>query len=78
MAEGQQSRFGRRLKQAKLAAVLLAVGLVLIVFFQNNQREAFSILFWQVALPRSVLLLVAFVAGAGAGLLAGHLMGRRR
>lgn len=66
------------LKRAKFVLLLVVVVLVLIVFFQNLRNTTFTMLFWHPEIPAAVLLLAAFVAGAGVGGIALHLLRRPR
>ncbi len=66
------------LRRARWAAGLAVVVLVLIVLFQNVETATFEVLLWTPELPRFVVPLLAFVAGAVAGVVAWHLLRRRR
>ncbi len=66
------------MRRVRLAALLAVVVLVLIVLFQNTEPATFDVLFWRPQVPRALLVLGAFGAGAVAGMLALHLLGRGR
>lgn len=55
---------------------LLLLGLVVLVTLQNVETVQVSFLLWSVELPRAVLLVVIFAAGAAVGWLFGRLRNR--
>ena len=65
-------------KRIKLGAVALIVILALIILFQNNGNRSFRVLFWEPAIPPSVLLLAAFAGGVVTGALALSYLHRAR
>lgn len=51
----------------KLVATVLGLLLIVIVILQNMEQATTNILFAQIQMPRSVLLLVTLLIGFGAG-----------
>lgn len=69
---------GNWLAKVKLIAILLVSALVVIVFFQNiNKQDTYDVLFWDPQIPRALALLATLVVGAVAGAVAAHLLRRR-
>lgn len=60
------------LEKLRLVVALIAVALVVILFFQNQETVTTHVFFWTVAMPRFVLLGSVFVMGALAGYLVAH------
>ncbi len=69
---------GSWVAQVKFVCLLVAVVLVLIVIFQNNEVIEYEVLFWKPRLPRYLLPLVAFLVGVLSGLVVPRLLRRRR
>lgn len=63
---GGVRKWARRLR---LGALLGVVALVLIVLFQNMGTATYRILFWEKDVPRLLMLVIVFAAGALAGAL---------
>ncbi len=64
--------------QAKFVAVLVLVVLVLIVIFQNVGTYPFQLLFWELEVSVSAVMVGLLLVGVVVGMLAAHLLGRRR
>jgi uncharacterized integral membrane protein len=65
-------------RRMKTILVLIAVVLLLILFFQNRQGATVEVLFWSPQIPVSLLMLGTFVAGAAIGWIALRLWSGRR
>ncbi len=59
----------RKLRIGLGAALVL---LVLVFALQNNEQVSVAFLFWHVSMPRSLLLMLPFVAGVGVGWILRH------
>lgn len=57
------------MKKPKLIAVVVLVILLVIMVLQNTATVETKLLFVTVEMPRSILLMVTFLLGAGVGLL---------
>jgi uncharacterized integral membrane protein len=64
--------------QAKFVAVLVLVVLVLIVIFQNVGTYPFQLLFWELKVSVSAVMVGLLLIGVVVGMLAAHLLGRRQ
>ncbi len=75
----EQHRPGAWTARLKLIAGTVLVVLVLVVIFKNSEPTVFDLIFWEAPpLPLFVLLLAAFLVGAGAGWVASHFLRRRK
>jgi uncharacterized integral membrane protein len=56
-------------RRVKVIGLIVLIGLVVIVAFQNMGQASFQVLFWSVKMPLAAMLLLAFLVGglAGAG-----------
>jgi uncharacterized integral membrane protein len=64
--------------QAKFVAVLVLVVLVLIVIFLNMGKHPFQLLFWELKVSVSAVMVGLLLIGVVVGMLAAHLLGRRQ
>jgi uncharacterized integral membrane protein len=79
MAEGRRGvGLGGWMRRIRIATLVVLAVLVLIVLFQNTEPATFDVLFWRPQVPLALFFLGAFAAGALAGALAWHLLGRGR
>ena len=60
------------MNRTKLVLIAVAAVLALILIVQNTEDVQTRVLFWTVALPRAVLLLVTLLLGFAIGVLAGQ------
>jgi len=58
------------MKRAKTISLAILALLVIVVVLQNTETVRPKLLFWSVAMPRAVLLLVTLLAGFALGMLA--------
>ena len=63
---------------AKLVTLSVGVTLVLIVIFQNMESVEVKFLFWELLMPRTLLLAFTLLLGALAGMFAAFYINRRR
>jgi len=69
---------GQKARQARLILIAVATVLLAIILTQNAGWGQVELLFWQVRMPRIVLLLVILLVGFALGLLAASMLMRRR
>ena len=69
---------GQKARQAKLILIAVAAILLVIILIQNASWVEVALLFWQVRMPRIVLLLVILLIGFALGLLTASMLMRRR
>ena len=66
------------MKRPKLIFLVTLGVIVLILIFQNTEVTTINLLFWTLAMPRSLLLSLTFMMGALAGVIAVHLLKKKK
>ena len=73
-----QNREGENVKNPKVIACL-AVGILLVIFlFQNMDHVALRVYFWQVSMPKIILVPLAILVGFVAGFVVAKISGKNR
>ncbi len=63
---------------AKLILLVAPLVMLVIVLFQNIKAAPVALLFWEIEMSKSLLLILTFLLGAIFGILAGLQMSRSR
>ena len=73
---GEQTVLG--VSKPKLIAGVAGLALVIITILQNTDAVPVNVLFWEITMPRWILLSLVFGAGAAAGVIIPRWRKRRR
>jgi len=61
--------------KAKTVIVLILIGLFLVILLQNTEIVTFQLLFWEITMSRSLLMLVIVIIGFVLGYIVGRMGG---
>lgn len=61
--------------KAKTVTILILIGLFLIILLQNTEIITFQLLFWEITMSRSLLILVIVIIGFVLGYIVGRMGG---
>jgi len=78
MASKHQNREEEKMKNPKVIAGLVVGVLFVIFLFQNMDDVALRVYFWQVSMPKIILVPLAVLVGFVAGFVVAKLTGRPR